>query len=88
MVDRHQVMLQANAALMDMIGQLKAEAPNVPPPVRDPRQALDNMRAEGDIQIPQGGVAVSMSTFTVPTSFAVSSRIAEGLQPGLSLIHI
>lgn len=85
MVDRHQVMLQANAALMDMIGQLKAEAPNVPPPVRDPRQALDNMRAEGDIQIPQGGVAVSMSTFTVPTSFAVSSRIAEGLQPGSSL---
>ena len=85
MVDRHQVMLQANAALMDMIGQLKAEAPNVPPPVRDPRQALDNMRAEGDIQVPQGGAAVSTSTFTVPTSFAVSSRIAEGLQPGSSL---
>ncbi|CUI30349.1 hypothetical protein ACWV16_02730 [Achromobacter xylosoxidans] len=86
MADRHQVMIQANVALMDMIGQLKAEAPNVPPPVRDPRQALDNMRAEGDIQIPQGGVAaVSTSTFTVPTSFAVSSRIAEGLQPGSSL---
>lgn len=55
MADRHQMMLEANAALMDMIGRLKAEAPNVPPPVRDPRQALDNMRAEGDIQIPQGG---------------------------------
>ncbi|WP_182604093.1 hypothetical protein, partial [Klebsiella pneumoniae] len=29
MADRHQMMLQANAALMEMIGQLKAEAPNV-----------------------------------------------------------
>jgi len=28
---------------------------------------------------------VATSTFTVPTSFAVSSRIAEGLQPGSSL---
>lgn len=86
MADRHQIVLQANAALMDMIGQLKAEAPNVPPPVRDPRQALDNMRAEGDIQIPRSdGVAASTSTFTVPTASALSSRIAEGLLPGSAL---
>ncbi len=86
MADRHQMMLQANAALMEMIGQLKAEAPNVPPPVRDPRQALDNMRTEGDIQIPVGGmVAPSTSAFPVPTSYAVSSRIEEGLQPGSAL---
>lgn len=86
MADRHQMTLQANAALMEMIGQLKAEAPNVPPPVRDPRQALDNMRTEGDIQIPVGGtVAPSTSAFPVPTSYAVSRRIEEGLQPGSEL---
>ena len=42
MADRHQVMIQANVALMDMIGQLKAEAPNVPPPNKMPPRRNSN----------------------------------------------